>query len=145
MALGTRRYTQYDVLEAKGAFTSNPANKNSFDHEGRRLYSGPVAFPRMLYHPQGEERVVVPAEAVATPFGPKWVGEQRELIHKVVNSPAEEAEALLEGWHRTPGEAMVAAGKAAPPANPVSKVRDLEAELAALRAERDELKAKLDE
>ena len=42
--------------------------------------------------PEGEERIVTPAEIVMTPLGARELNEQRELINKTVNSEAEEVE-----------------------------------------------------
>lgn len=138
----TTRFTIYDVLDSKGVFESNPANAGSRNHEGLALYAGPVEFPKMMYHPEGKERVVVPAELLMTPIGPKEVGEQRELISQVVNSPAEEKTLADQGWHRHPAAAMAAAGKAAPATGADHQIAELERKLAAMQAERDELVAR---
>ena len=106
------RFTIYDALEASGAFTSNPANINSRDAQGRSLYQGPVKFPMMLYHPRGEEFVSVPGTRERTTYGTVEVfGEQREIISKIVTSEAELREAIAEGWHKHPAPAIKAANE----------------------------------
>lgn len=102
------RFTIYDAMENSGFFASNPANPGSRDNDGNALYTGPVEFPKMLYHPEGEQKIVVPAEIITTPLGPKEVGEQKQLIHKIVGSQAECDEALASGWHDHPAKAIEA-------------------------------------
>ena len=67
-----QRFTVYDAMEAKGLFEANPANQSSSEYKRQD-------FPKMLYSPTGEMKVIVPAELITTPLGPKFVGEQREL------------------------------------------------------------------
>ena len=129
------RYTIYDMMEDKGVFEQNPANTSSVK------YQGPVPYPRMLYHPMGQERVTQKAEIIVTPLGPERVGEQRELLSKVVNSLEEEEAARAEGWHDHPAKAMAAAGKEAPAVGPIGeaeelrkKIRELEARVAKAEA-----------
>lgn len=100
------RFSIYDALEAAGHFDSNPANPFSRDSEGLPLYKGPIQYPKMLYHPEGEERIVTVAEVISTPMGPKEVGEQRELIWKIVENAAEDKAARAEGWHDHPAKAV---------------------------------------
>src|SRR5438874_1893302 len=107
-------HTQFHVMEARGIFRSNPANPDSQNDQGDLLYAGPVEYPKMLYHPLGEMRTVVPAEIVVTPMGPKEVGEQRELIYRIVVDADEEEEARSAGWHEHPSDAIAASGKEAP-------------------------------
>lgn len=111
MGRPSRRFTIYDMMEDRGVFDNNPANISARDSNGMNIYKR-ADYPRMLYHPEGKERVTVPAVAIATPFGPQWVGEQKQLIDKIVNSKEEEEKALAEGWHRTPMMAMQARAKA---------------------------------
>lgn len=100
------RFTIYDAMEQGGVFASNPANPGARDNDGNPLYTGPVEYPKMLYHPEGEEKVVIPAEIVMTPLGPRENNEQKELIYKVVNTPEEEAEFRALGWFAHPAEAV---------------------------------------
>lgn len=101
------RFTIYDALEASGLFEANPANTFSRNPvDGASLYQGPVQYPMMLYHPLGEERVIVPAEEVMTPHGPKYLGEQREILNLTVGNKKEHAAALAEGWHEHPARAV---------------------------------------
>ena len=151
------RFTIFDVLEQKGYFEANPANPQSRDKtDGRALYTGPVEYPKMLYHPTGQERVIVPAEVIQTPLGPKEVGEQRELVWQIVDSAAADAEAQAEGWWDHPSKAirkrvelLIEANphfsekerakllKAIPVMSSDTRIRDLEAEIARLTASRD--------
>lgn len=99
------RFTIYDAMEQNGVFASNPANPGARDNDGNNIHQF-AEYPKMLYHPEGEERVVVPAEIVMTPLGPRENNEQKELIHKVVNSSEEEKVLRAEGWLGHPAEAM---------------------------------------
>lgn len=137
MARRPNRFTIYDMMEQRGVFESNPANPDSRDQEGNSLYSGPVEFPKMLYHPAGATRITVQAEAVMTPMGPRMVGEQRELVYQIVNNPVEEEELLAAGWHKDPRKA-VAIGAGAPlPEDPNETIARLEAEIRKMQVERD--------
>ncbi len=149
------RFTIYDAMENSGIFQLNPANPGSRDTDGNALYTGPVEYPKMLYHPDGEEKIIVPAEMVLRAGQYVPVGEQRELIHKIVNNKAEDDEATAAGWHDHPAKAVRARiealiessefteketkvlldkiPKLAPTSN---RVAELEAEIAKLRAER---------
>lgn len=139
-----RRFTVYDVMESKGMFEDNPANVGARDAQGLDKYKK-AEYPRMLYHPKGEERVTKPAEAVATPFGPRWVGEQKELIWKIVNDPSEETKLLKEGWHKIPllsiRQAYIERGET-PPEIPVDSVDAMRiASEKAAQVQRDEMEA----
>lgn len=147
-------FTIYDVMEKKGAFSSNPANTSSYDPvTNAGLYRGPVPFPKMLYHPKGESRVTVPAEVVMGPYGPTRNSEQRELISKIVNDEAELAAALAEGWHQHPADAIAAgltdeqkaAGVTAPVKGAAQELQARNAEVDGLRAELEELKRQMAE
>lgn len=129
-------FTIYDLMDKAGRFRSNPANRDSQDPQTRAsLYKGPVMYPRMFFHPKGETRIMVPAEVVVTPFGPQKVGEQREILYKVAENAEEEAALRAAGWWDTPAKSIHAGGGEAPPVSSVERVVDLEAEIAALRAE----------
>lgn len=132
-----RRFTIYDMMEDKGVFEANPANADSRDSQGLPLYKGPVQFPMMVYHPEGAERITVPGEIIATPMGPRKVGEQKQLINKVVNSDAELADALASGWHKTPAAAIATRNGEAIPKTQSETIQDLEAKIAALELERN--------
>jgi len=110
MSRSNRLHTIYHVLESRGFFDENPANIFARDADGVALYKGPQAYPRMLYSPNGEFRVVVPAEEVASPFGPKRVGEKREIVWKIVQNAEEESASLAAGWHKHPSLAIAAGG-----------------------------------
>lgn len=134
-----QRFTVYDVLESRGAFRKNPANLGSQDDSGQALYSGPVQYPKMVYHPKGEERIIQEGEVITTPLGPKLIMQQKELIWRIVENPAEEAEALKEGWHLHPAEAMQAAGKEAPETGADRVIENLKKRIAELEAQRQSL------
>src|SRR5207249_4961283 len=101
-------------------------------------------FPKMFYHPEGAERVLVPGELVTTRDGqaftdpvtgkPKYVGEQREIIWRLAADDAEAKELISAGWHEHPAQAFKAAGRPAPAMGAQSKMNGLEAEVARLRA-----------
>jgi hypothetical protein len=132
------RFTVYDAMEASGYFSRNPANAGARDADGRSLYAGPVKFPMMLYHPRGEERVLVPGTKERTTYGTvETFGEQWEIISQVVTTEVALAEALAEGWHKHPAMAIKVAnetwrkerGLAPMPVPPISagtRIADLE-------------------
>lgn len=101
------RFSIYDAMENAEFFSSNPANpgaKSKVDQSD--ISEWPIQYPKMLYHPEGEERVTVPAELVlrAGQYVPQ--NEQKELIHLVVNNQAENDAAVAEGWHDHPAKAV---------------------------------------
>ncbi len=101
------RFTIYDALEKSGYFDINPANSFARDlTTGDSLYLGPQPYPKMLYHPEGEEKIVVAAEVISTPMGPKEVGEQRELLYLIVANQKEEELAAAEGWWDHPAKSV---------------------------------------
>lgn len=141
------RMTIYDLMEAAGKFASNPANAASISEDGTSLYVGPLEYPKMLYHPKGELRIVVPERIEPTPIGPVHIPAQTEMIHRIVQNAAEEDEARSEGWHDHPADAIAASDAAlaglikVPPkgAGAVLQAKDkeierLKAELAATRS-----------
>lgn len=67
------------------------------------------------------------AETLVTPYGPKEVGEQRELVSRVVQDSEEEEVLRAEGWHDHPAKAIAASGQT-PPAVGVVNSKDLENE-----------------
>jgi hypothetical protein len=146
MARLRHAFTIYDAMEAKGVFDANPANPSSRDGvTGEALYKGPVPYPRMLYHPKGDEIVIVPAEIVVTPLGPQRVGEQRVLVHKLVNNAEEEKALRAEGWHDHPAKAIGArlGVEFAPAISPDEKIKQLEEQLRNLQAEKADVEAKV--
>ena len=132
------RFTVYDAMAASGYFDSNPANAGARDKDGRSLYSGPVKFPMMLYHPRGEEEIIIQGTMEKTAWGTvEKFNEQWDLIHKVVSSEEELAEALAEGWHKHPAFAIKVANETwrkeqglkplpVPPISAGSRIADLE-------------------
>lgn len=135
-----QRLTIYDIMDQQGRFASNPANPGSVNEAGESIYKR-QDFPKMFYHPLGETRITVPAETVVTPFGPKFVGEQREIIWRLA-ADADEAEALrAEGWHDHPAKALRAAGLEAPPISQTEIIEDKDAEIKRLMKELEEARA----
>lgn len=132
------RFTVYDVMDAKGVFRENTANVASAEYAKR-------AFPKMLYHPEGREKITRAAETIATPYGPKEVGEQRELESRTVRTAEEERELLTAGWHTHPAFAMKAAGKPMPPMSSQQRIEDLEAAQADIVAQLETAKRLLEE
>lgn len=131
-----QRFSIFDAMERKGVFRSNPANVGAVDSNGESIYRGPVEYPKMMYHPLAEERVVQEAEIIATPMGAKEVNRHTEIIHKIVGTRAEEMEARAEGWTDHPAKSLMAAGKPAPAISPSQRIGDLEARIAELEAEK---------
>ena len=135
------RLTIYDMMEAKGVFASNPANAGAMREDGTPLYSGPVNYPKMLYHPQGATRVLVPARVEPTPSGPIHIPAQTELISQIAANAEEEEKLLSAGWHEHPADAIAAAveldpaayGGKVPEKSSDTRIRNLEAEIARLQ------------
>ncbi len=105
MARRNKTFTIYDRLEENGYFDSNPANVDSRGPHGEQIHKR-QDFPKMVFHPKGQYRVTNPGEYIGTVMGPKLVGVQSELIFKIVENPDELAEALAEGWHKTPAASV---------------------------------------
>src|ERR1700729_1513949 len=110
-----QRFSIFDALEAKGLFRSNPANANARNNEGNAIYQGPVEYPKMLYHPTGERRILVPGSAevgsLAGQYAGQYLNEQTEIIWKTVESKEEEEFLLAEGWHTHPAQAIEAGNR----------------------------------
>jgi hypothetical protein len=123
------RFTIYDVMESQGVFDDNPANSYSGE------FKGPLQYPKMFYHPLGQERVVQRAEIIATPMGPERVGELKQMISRVARDPDEEAALRELGWHDHPAKAMKAAGKEAPTFVGANRESELEEQIRKLTAE----------
>lgn len=139
-----RMFTVFHALEAKGVFEANPNNMGARNADGEQTYRGPAKYPRMMYHPKGEEKVIKQAEAVASPFGPVWTNGHKELIHRLVNNAAEEKLAREEGWHDHSSDSIRAANdpnRPAPPKSADSKIQSLEEQIAAFDAEKAEMLA----
>lgn len=128
-----QRFTVFDVMEAKGVFRKNPANVGAQTEQGQPLYNGPVQYPKMLFHPKGEERIISQGELVVTPLGPQRIMQQREIIYKVVNSASEEMELVAQGWHTHPANAIRASGKEAPATGADMVIAELQRKIAALQ------------
>lgn len=137
-------HTIYHVMEAAGKFDENPANPTARNEEGLSIYKGPVEFPKMLYHPEGQERILVPGELILSPGGREMkVGEIRELVWKIVQDREEEAELLALGWHRTPAQAIAAANdpsRPVPPESPAQVLNAKDQEIQELREQLEKLK-----
>ena len=100
-------------------------------------YKGPQAYPKMLYHPHGKTRVLVPGMTEITPYGPVLCGRIDEIIHQTVEDEAAEQKLRAEGWHVHPAHAMAARGDADVPAiSADTRIADLEAKIKALEAEK---------
>lgn len=136
-----QRFTVFDVMQAKGVFKKNPANIDSQTEQGVPLYQGPVQYPKMLFHPTGEERIIQQGEVIVTPMGPQRVMQQREIIWQVVNSPDEERKLIEAGWHTHPANAMRAGGKDAPATGADQVIADLQRKIADLQAQQANLLA----
>ncbi len=127
------RYSIYDMMDDKGVFEKNPANASS------DKYTGPLPFPKMVYHPKGEYRVTQKAEIIVTPFGPEKVGELKELIYRTVMDQDELDKALDEGWHLHPADSIAAGGGQRPDVAPAGAIEDIEAQIRRLQAQKARL------
>jgi len=150
------KFTIYDAMQEKGVFDTNPANAFSRDPtDGHTLYKGPVQYPKMLYHPKGEQRITVPGTVEVDKAGGRMiVGEQRELIYMTVENEAEEKAAVAKGWHVQAAGAIRARVNQIISSNPnisdeekelllasvpmiqADRVKELEAEIAKLQSEK---------
>jgi hypothetical protein len=139
------RFTIYDALAAKGAFDSNPANAGATGPEGQVLYSGPVLFPMMFYHPEGKQRITTPATPVAQPDGVKYLGEQREIIWRLARNEDEARTLADAGWHDHPAKAIAASGAEAPDMGQGDYIKKLERQLAEVKGQLATQAAKLEE
>jgi hypothetical protein len=124
-----KRLSRFDLMEQSGAFAKNPANPDSISEDGVPLYKGPLPYPKMMYHPQGEKHEISPGEMALIRGKEVVVGQLFELIYRVVENEEEEAAARAEGWWDTPGESIVAGGGEAPPSSAFDRIKALEAEL----------------
>lgn len=147
MARGRNNFhTVYHVMDERGVFRTNPANSDSVhETEGTSLYQGPVQFPKMFYHPMAETRVIVPAQAVVNSQtgeavldragNPIMRGEQREIIHEIVQDQAGADRLQKAGWHDHPAKALMAAGLEAPAISSQQTIEELERKLARAQAD----------
>lgn len=136
-------HTIYDAMEQKGVFRSNPANVDAIGDDGIPMYKK-ANFPRMYYHPKGEQEVYEKSVMQITPWGPQPSPERKRLITRVAKDEAEGADLEAEGWWRHPAQAdAVREGKPVPetPEEASARVQrgkdDRIAELEKLLAERD--------
>lgn len=126
-----RVFSPYHALEEAGFFDDNTANASSDKYVK-------AEYPQMFYHPKGELRVVVPAEIVDTPFGPKMLNEQKELISAIAADAGEAAKLRAAGWWDHPSKAHAAAGRGQVQATSATdRIAELEAEIRKLQALRN--------
>lgn len=137
MARQSRRFSIYDVMEEKGVFEANAANSYAVDNDRQTLYKGPVKYPMMMYHPKGEERIIVPGSKELINGTYELVGRQTELIWKLAKDLGEEKALRALGWHDHPAKAISASGRVAPPVSSEARVNELEAKIAEMQAELD--------
>ena len=124
-------YSVYHRMAEEGVFDENPANPSAVNPDGISIYKGPVEYPKMLFHPKGEYHVINQGIAATDPRTnmpikdengkPIRLGEVRDMINRVVNTPEEEAALIAEGWHRTPGDAL----RCAPPGSTPYKAPEM--------------------
>lgn len=131
------RFTVYDAMDARGEFEKNPANADAMDRaEGVSLYKGPVPYPKMFYHPKGEERIINPGETIMDPIqGAIKVGVLKEIIWEMAQNEDDEKRLRAAGWHDHPSRAIAAGGGEAPPISSDQRIAELQAQLAALTGE----------
>ena len=136
----TRLHTVYHAMDAKGLFDQNPANVSAKNSDGNSIYAGPQQFPKMYYHPLGEENIINPGEWVETVRGVVLLGEQKELVSKVAQNQQEADQLEAAGWWDHPAKSLAARPgidpKLVPQISSDSRIKDLEAKIAALEAER---------
>ena len=106
-----QRYSVYDHMERKGVFRVNPANVDSRDSEGKTLYKGPQPYPKMFYHPEGEEKTLVPEHVEIDRGREMVIPAKYELIAEIAESPEAERTLRAAGWYDHPSKAIEAANK----------------------------------
>ncbi len=141
----SHRMTIYDVMERNGAFAANPANAGARNPDGTDAYKGPVQYPKIMYHPKGEEIVTNPGEWISTPEGAKKVGVQKQMITVTVLDAEAEAARLAEGWHLHPADALKARGEVPPPKGLSNQLVEVTMVNQGLVDENTELKRRLEE
>jgi len=138
-----QRFTRFDMMQAHGYFRKNHANQDCEVVNGESLYTGPQAFPRMVYWPH--EDIIVEGWWEETKQGPKFVGEQKAVRWSTVKSQAEFDAAVELGALDHPALALkkiietnrangVEDKRAIPPISTGEIVSKLEAEIEVLRA-----------
>jgi len=142
-----RVYSVYHAMDEAGVFEDNVANAQAVNQDGISIYAGPVQYPKMLYHPQGEMELVSQGIMVTNRDGDpvrdergnvKYAGQHWGVKNVTVQSPEEEAEFVGKGWHLTEAAARrinPATAGSAPPKSPYEilqeKYKDMEERLAA--------------
>ena len=129
MAKVGRLFGIYHMMEERGVFDQNKNNAQSPGYVR-------AEYPKMLFHPKGKEHIVFAGISEVSPDGrTKLVGQQTEIVNRIVASKAEEDEWLAKGWLTHPADAMRAAGKDAPATSSQARIDDLETQMARLREE----------
>jgi hypothetical protein len=136
------RFTIFDRMEERGDFTLNPANTYATDESGAPIYEK-QEYPKMLYHPEGKEEEYIAAREEMVNGRVVIIPAKKQLISKIVKSKDEEAKLLADGWHSHPAKAIFARTGVMPPVGSDERVKDLEAKLAEMQKERDEMAAML--
>ena len=135
--------TVYHLMDEAGVFELNPANADARDINGNVIYTGPVAFPKMFYHPTGARRIIQPGEYISTPFGPKLVNELSELIWEIAATPEDEKRLRLKGWWDHPAKAVEAGGGPKAPERPEDTIAALQRQIAELQVQQAGVQAEM--
>lgn len=130
----SKLYTIYHAMEAQGEFDANPANRSAVNNEGQPIYR-PQEYPKMLYHPEGEKRVLKLPQEIFTRSGdpftpPRYTAAVEEIIWMMADNRQQEMALRADGWHDHPAKAI---GKRdgpdkAPPMGADWVIKDLQAE-----------------
>ena len=135
-----RLHTVYHAMDAKGLFDANPANVSAKNSDGNSIYAGPQQFPKLYYHPLGDENIINPGEWVETIRGAVLLGEQKELVSKLASNQAEADELEAAGWWDHPAKSLAARPgmdpKKVPQMSADTRIKDLEAKIKELEAEK---------
>ena len=108
-------YSIYHSMEDRGLFETNKANVQAINNDGLSIYEGPVQYPKMLYHPKGElhcinQGILVTDRDSRPVFDetgkPKYAGAVWGVKNIIVESEAQEAEIVAQGWHFTEAQAL---------------------------------------
>lgn len=63
-------------------------------------------YPKILYHPTGEEEILTHGNIENTVYGPELRNQQTTVKSRTVRNKAEEEEAIAAGWHLAKADAI---------------------------------------
>lgn len=134
------RFTIFDRMEERGDFMDNKANVYATDGNGAPIYEK-QEYPKMLYDPEGREEEYVSSREEMVNGRLVVIPAKKRIITKIARTEAEEKELLAKGWFTHPAKAVFARTGVMPPVGSNERIADLEAKLAEMQKEKDEMAA----